>query len=469
MSLRAKLTLWFTAVLAIALALFGVFVFAVVTPALDAEIDASVQTRAHDLALSVRYNNGKLTLPTKSRVPDSPFSSPSMYSIVRDERGTVVFRSDTLQGGELPATRATMARARVGEPVFETVLLAGQSIRLYTAPILLNGVLIGYVQVGRNLADIDSVLSHLRAWLLPSAAIVLIAAAAGGWLLAWLALRPMDRLGHEARAIGLARRIDRRLPAPRISDEVGRLAETFNEMLDRLDSAFEAQQRFVADASHELRTPLTTIQGNLDFLRRSPDLTEAERAEALDDVVAETARMSRLVNGLLGLARADAGRHLERHLVELRPILATCARDAELLARGTGTVVEFDDSGLAPGAAMRANSDRLVELVLILVDNAVKYNRPGGRVRVTASSRDSVHVLVVEDDGRGISPEDLPHIFERFYRSTSARADDGTGLGLAIARWIAQEHEADIAVESTPGVGSIFSVTLPAAPVVVPV
>lgn len=462
MSLRAKLTLWFTAILAVALAAFGVFVFAVVTPTLDAEIDSSIQTRAHDLALSVRFINNQVFVPTKSRVPDSQFRSPSMYSVIRDARGVVVYRSETLQGGDLPAGPQTLAQAHAGLPTFETVRLADQEIRLYTAPIILGTRIVGYVQVARNLSDIDAVLNHLRAWLLPGAAILLVVAAVGGWLLARLALRPMDRLGQEARAIGLARRIDRRLPVPPVSDEVARLATTFNEMLDRLEAAFDLQQRFVADASHELRTPLTTIQGNVDFLRRSTDLTAAERAEALADVAAEVARMTSLVQGLLALARADADRHLERRPVELRHVLAGAVHQAQVRARAAAVSVDLDDIGLAPGASVRADPDRLDELVMILLDNAIKYNRPGGWVQVVARTDAGSHVVSVADGGHGISPVDLPHIFERFYRSASARADDGTGLGLAIARWIADEHEARIEVESRPNVGSRFIVTLPA-------
>src|SRR5215831_9086767 len=279
MSLRIRLILWFTAVLAVALVVLGFLVFTLVSQELSAEVDASVQNKAHDLAISARFVNQQVTVPVRVQVPDSQFRTPTLYSEIRDTTGQAVYRSDTLLGGDLPASETALASARSNVPTFETVKQSGQSIRLYSAPILANGHLIGYVQVGRNLSDIDAALGHLRSRLLASAGLVLLFAAAGGWLLAHLALRPMDRIGQEARAIGLARRLDRRLPVPAVADEVGRLTTTFNEMLDRLEAAFDAQQRFVADASHELRTPLTTIQGNVDFLRRNPDLSVRERTE----------------------------------------------------------------------------------------------------------------------------------------------------------------------------------------------
>lgn len=464
MSLRVRLTLWFTALLAVALSLFGVLVFTLVSQQLSDEVDASVQSKAQDLAKSVRFVNGKVFVPDRVQVPNSVFRSPTVYSVIRDASGKVVVRSDTLQGGDLPASSATLAGARAGQPVLETVSQYGQAIRLYTTPLLVNGRMIGYVQVGRNLDDINAALNHLRSLLLTSAGLMLAVAAVGGWWLAHLALRPMDRIAQEARAIGLAQRIDRRLPVPRVGDEVGRLASTFNEMLDRLATAFEAQQRFVADASHELRTPLTTIQGNVQLLRRNPELPPAERAEALTDVADEAQRMARLVNGLLALARADAGRHLERRPLDPRPILEAAVHQAQLLGRPTGVEVHLDTTALTPGARVLADADRLAELITVLLDNAVKYNRPGGRVDLIAESYGARHLLRVVDTGVGIASDDLPHVFERFYRSANSRAEDGTGLGLAIAQWIAQEHHATIAVESTPSVGSAFVVAFPAAP-----
>lgn len=462
MSLRVRLTLWFTVILAIALILSGILIYALLNGELQADVDASVENKAHDAALSIRFENQQIYVPTRIRVPESQFRSPTIYTEIRDTEGRPVWRSDTLQGSDLPIGATTLQNARTGAPVLETVVQAGQAVRLYTAPILINGRFIGYVQVGRNLADIDAVLRQLRTWLLVSIVIALAAAAGGGWLLARAALQPIDQIIQAARAIGMAQRLDRRLPAPPVTDEIGRLAATFNEMLDRLEAAFVAQQRFVADASHELRTPLTTIQGNVEFLRRNPEMPVAERIEALNDVADEAARMARLVSGLLALARADAGRHLDRTEVELRPILESCFHQAQALARPTNLTVELALNRLEPGARVLADADRLGELIMILLDNAIKYNRPDGLVRIVAYTADRTHHVVVSDTGRGIAPEHLPHIFERFYRSPSTRSEDGAGLGLAIAKWIANEHHARITVESVPDVGSTFDVALPA-------
>jgi signal transduction histidine kinase len=173
--------------------------------------------------------------------------------------------------------------------------------------------------------------------------------------------------------------------------------------------------------------------------------------------------MARLVSGLLALARADAGRHLERAALELRPVLETSVHQAQLLARPANVEVRLDASRLAPGARVMGDGDRLSELIMVLLDNAVKYNRPGGSVRLVAESNGHRHLLAVVDTGLGIASGDLPHVFERFYRSANSRAEDGTGLGLAIAQWIAQEHDATIRVESVPNVGSKFIVSFPAA------
>jgi signal transduction histidine kinase len=173
--------------------------------------------------------------------------------------------------------------------------------------------------------------------------------------------------------------------------------------------------------------------------------------------------MGRLVNGLLALARADAGRHLERAPVELRPILESCVQKAQALARPANVAVSLQTDGLESGARILGDADRLSELVLALLENAVKYNRPDGTVRLLATTRNGRHELAVADTGWGIAPNDLPHVFERFYRSANSRAEDGTGLGLAIAQWIAEEHDATISVDSVQDVGSTFFVSFPGA------
>jgi signal transduction histidine kinase len=285
-----------------------------------------------------------------------------------------------------------------------------------------------------------------------------------GWLLARAALRPIDRLAQAAQDIGAAQDFARRVPHRGPRDEVGRLAITFNEMLERLHAAYErlnaalaAQRRFVADASHELRTPLTSIRGNIGFLRRVEDMEPADREAALADLTSETERMSRLVNDLLTLARADSGQHLPKTTVQLLPLVREVARQARFL--GDGEVEVSVDQ--VDEASLQGDSDHLKQLLLILADNAVKFSLPGGRVSLAARRQNGRLRLEVADSGVGIRSEDLARIFERFYRADPARSPGGAGLGLAIARWIVQEHDGSISVQSMPGQGSLFTVDLP--------
>ena len=228
-------------------------------------------------------------------------------------------------------------------------------------------------------------------------------------------------------------------------------------MLDRLEGSIAAQRRFVADASHELRTPLTTLRLNVELLRHDPDTETPDRAEILDDVASELDRLSRLVHGLLDLARADAGLHLEKQTVRadeiIRDVYHQVKPTADGIALGTGDLVPI---------TLSANSDYLKQLLLTLVDNALKYTDPGGQVRLDLEQDGRWVKFVVTDTGRGITPEDLPHIFERFYRAREARSKRGTGLGLAVAQWIATEHGGHIEVQSLPGQGAVFTAWLPA-------
>jgi len=229
-------------------------------------------------------------------------------------------------------------------------------------------------------------------------------------------------------------------------------------MLASLETAYSTQQRFVADASHELRAPLTAIQGNLELLRRQRTMSDADREEALTELGRESARLSRLVADLLTLARADAGIALRRCPLDLDTLVLDAFREARHLSRGQALKLDPFES-----ARVEGDEDRLKQLLLILLDNALKYTPSDGQVTLGLCRRGTYVEVRVRDTGVGIAPEDLPHVFERFYRADPARNRDlgGTGLGLPIARWIAEQHEGEVRLESQPEQGTTAIVRLP--------
>jgi len=318
---------------------------------------------------------------------------------------------------------------------------------------------------------LERTLNVLRATILVVGAAGVLVAIGAGWLLARTALHPIDRLAQAADAIGTARDFGRRVPvAGRRPDEIGRLSIAFNRMLGELQGAHEAvsdalvaQRRFVADASHELRTPLATLRGNVDLLRQmlaDAGADDAEEAAILDDVSEEAARMSRLVADLLLLAQADAGQHLTLRPTDLTPVAHDAARAARLLRD------DVQVEGMVGHGELwvQGHADRLRQVLMILLDNAMKHAAAGGRVTLAVERTRACDEIVarVTDNGAGIALDAQPHIFERFYRAAGTRSGEGTGLGLAIARWIVEEHGGSIAVSSTPGHGATFTVRLPA-------
>jgi signal transduction histidine kinase len=299
--------------------------------------------------------------------------------------------------------------------------------------------------------------------LLAGGGLGLLVAFGAGWLLAGAALRPIDRIIQTARAIGAERDFTRRVAYRGPNDEVGRLATTFNVMLTELHAtyrqvaqALQAQRRFVGDASHELRTPLTTIRGNLELLRREPPIGESDRRAVLSDTIDETERLARLVNDLLALARADAGWQPALDPVAVDALVEEVCRQARLLAPDRPIVAD-----VSRDVTVVANRDLLKQVLLILVDNALKHTPPSGAVTIAAMAEGEQVALGVRDEGPGIAPDMLPHLFERFYRGDSARTEGGTGLGLAIARALVEAQGGAIAVESCAGAGSVFTVRLP--------
>jgi len=284
----------------------------------------------------------------------------------------------------------------------------------------------------------------------------------GSWI-SRRALAAVDQIITEVREITDGRSLHRRLAEPLVKDELGRLAETLNQMMTRLERSFAALRRFTADASHELKTPLTVLRAGVERAITTPNLPQDTLA-TLEETLQEIKRMTELVDALLTLARADEGiAPLHREPVDLREIVEEVRETGELLAEESGVRVEV----ATPPEPMVVSVDatRIRQLILNLLTNAVKYTPPGGTVRMQLGAADGRVTLSVADTGIGIAPGDLPHIFDRFWRADSARTRTGerpgAGLGLAISKWIAEAHGGRIDVVSRPGRGTTFTVTLP--------
>jgi len=347
------------------------------------------------------------------------------------------------------------------EPVdgaFGVLVSLEQRWRVYVLPIHQGSAIVGYLETLTPLGRLDASIAAYRTLLLALGVAGLAAALLGGWAIAGGALRPLADMTETAGTITHSRDLSHRISTPQHHDELGRLAATFNAMLASIETAYGAQQRFVSDASHELRAPLTAIQGNLELLRRHPEMPATDRDEALAEVERETNRLTRLVADLLALARADAGVTLPQRPVELDMVVLDTFRMARQLATGQELALEpFEPVQVA------GDEDRLKQLVLILIDNALKYTPAGGHVTLGLRRDGATAEILVRDSGVGIAQDDLGRVFERFYRADPARGRDpgGTGLGLPIARWIARQHGGDIALESTPGQGTAAIIRLP--------
>jgi signal transduction histidine kinase len=331
---------------------------------------------------------------------------------------------------------------------------------------------VGFLQIAAPLTEVQESLRQLGTLMVQGGAVGVLAAAFVGAFLARKALEPIDRITQTASEIALGGDLQRRITKPGPPDEVGRLTETFNVMLDRLEGMFKAQQRFSADISHELRTPLTTIRGNIDLLQR---MGGADKA-SIEAMRSETDRMIRLVGDLLLLAQVDAGLPIRREPVAIDQLASEVVHQVQVISGGVKVSLLAE---VSEPLCLDGDPDRLRQLLLNLIDNALKYTPGGGEVKLRVAREDGSARLDVSDNGPGIPPEHLelgpngvPLIFERFYRveksrtrstapGSNGRSGSGTGLGLSIAYWIARAHGGQIEVHSEIGRGTTLTVWLP--------
>ena len=459
-TIRVRLTLWYVALLTLVLLPFSAFLYFSLSRELLAQLDRALLAEGQQM-------NSEVDVDKEAWGEELEFEGkgdelePGVVVALYDLAGTRVSANDSYHLPPGPP-REALTRAAQGEHALSSVAMPdGSRWRVLTRPAVYKGRTVGVLQVARSQRDMEAALGSLGAVLAIALPLMLIPAFAGGLFLAGRALNPVDRIVRTAEEIG-AEDLSRRLNLSSSGDELGRLAATFDRMLDRLEGAFQRQRQFTADAAHELRTPLALLTSHAD-LALGQARSASEYRAALESIRADTARMSQLLADLLTLARADHGQEplvLER--LDLGALVDDVVGAMSPLAESRGVRLAVSEAGQA--VMVEADQTRLTQLLVNLVDNGIKYTPAGGTVTAsTAATRDGA-ILKVTDTGVGIAPEHLPHLFERFYRVSKARAraDGGAGLGLAICQWIARAHGGDIQVESQFGRGTTFTVRLPA-------
>jgi signal transduction histidine kinase len=456
LSIQNRLLLIYTLIFSAAFILFALIVYFLPRNRILAEIDNDLSSLAAEV-----MRPGGIEVGTGGSVrinlPDdmNTLRTASTFLIITDDAGNVLVRSNNMAGFE----GLLNPNGLNDTPTYALMYPNNTPLRVLSQPIHLDNdpekPIIGYLQAARLINMYES-FNRLSAIALM---VGFAAATASLFLAIWLTpslFRPLDDIAWTANQITRANDLSLRLPHADRTDEIGMLSRALNQTLERLERLFQTQQRLLGDVSHELRTPLTSIRGNVDLMQRMGD----GDPESLEIIREEVDRMTRLVGDLTLLARVDAGGlPLHKKQIELDNLLFEVYRQFSVIEKPVSVTITAVDQVCVFG-----DPDRLKQLFINLIDNAIKYTSAGGQVNISLAKVDGWAHFVVQDTGHGIPPQDVPHIFDRFYRVDKARtrAQGGSGLGLSIAKWVAQAHGGDILVESEVGVGTTFTVKLPA-------
>ena len=482
--IRVQLTVWYTLVSAVLILIFGLTLYTALQTMLASSFDITLQMRAQQVAEGVSVNHDNISvsdivdeLPelnaTAALIDSDNVSSDNgqqtsaesaadtnqnIIARVFDTKGNMLFSSPTSRS--LVAPPESISRPLQGKPWYGTITNTnGQQIRLYSTMLVNHKTIFGVVQVGQSLTSVTESMQNITVLLLLFTSLALLFSAYGSYVLAGRAFRPIHRLTRVAHEIG-AKDLHQRVPIPEANDEVRELALIFNQMIGRLERAFNLQRRFVADASHELRTPVSVIRSITDVALSEPAPLE-EYVLVLKDINAESERLGKLINDLLALARADEGLvQFDHDAVQLDLLTSDVVDSMEALAAERRITLAV---GQLQPATILGDAARLIQVIMSLVDNALTYTNIGGTVTLSVKTTRTHALLIVCDTGIGIAPKDQEHIFERFYRADPARsrAAGGSGLGLSIVDWVVRIHNGQVSVESRPGQGSIFTIALP--------
>jgi heavy metal sensor kinase len=453
-SIRFRLTIWYALALAAGLGVFALTLWVSMRESLIRDVDGSLAARQRSVE---SFLNSELIEPgvqLSEELDEYSRALPANTFIrVEDQNGAVIFDS----GAGFPWQLVELSSGRKHHRIH----WQNHAYRVLAGEISVEGRR-WTVLLAAPLEAVEQLLQRLRLLLIALVPLVIALAGIGGNWLSRRALRPVDEIVAAARSIGIEN-LSARLVVPETGDELQRLSETWNSMLERLEKSVKRLTRFTADASHELRTPLAVIRTTAEIASRRPRSGEAY-LEALGQIVSESERMTRLIEDLLFLARCDTERlEIPMSPLDLAPIVDdVCAGMASLAESKAVRLV----CRLGSKAEVMGNGPAIRQLMLVLIDNAVKYSHAGGEVTVNLRRSEGDIRVEVEDSGPGIPNSDLPHIFERFYRTAGAREmnSQGSGLGLSLAAGIAQHHGAAIEVTSVAERGSTFSVVFPLIP-----
>lgn len=461
LSIRTRLTLWYSGLLLVILVAIGALSYSWLRRTAHQDLDVSLLAVAGAIRDTGAPDRPESEVEALLREMLGPELYDKFFRLLDPEGRPHTFGSRP-RGDALPLSAEARARAARGQSTLETIAGPGaEPIRVFTMPIVRNGRVVDIVQVGTSVRRAEALLDRYLHTLLVLIPLGVGLAALGGAVIARVALRPVDEMTRTARRI-TAEDLSRRVERPGTGDEMERLAETLNGMLARLEAAFTQTRRFAADAAHELRTPLAALRGGIEVALRA-ERTPEEYRRVLASSLEEVERLIRLAEDLLLLSRSSAGPDVTRAPVDLEPLLLDVFDVGARLGQAAAVSVRTD--AMAP-ATVRGDATALRRAVLNLVENAIKYTPPGGKVELALTTGDGMAVITVSDTGIGLDPADADRIFEPFVRLDAARARDtgGAGLGLAIARSIAAAHGGTLTVESRPGAGSRFVLRLPLAP-----
>jgi two-component system, OmpR family, sensor kinase len=467
MSIRLRFTLLYTLILAVTLTLFGFALYTIQAQDTMRSLRQDLSLGANKLADAALKTDSHPQPPQGQNPPPNPipfdqFSSDQAFrqfpereiSRILDPNGNLVSSPFGRQSDVLPLSAEGLKAVQSQKDWYEIANMSGDATLIYSRPVVVNGEVVYIVQVARPLTERNRTLQSLATTYTLAGSLVVMIAFGIGWFLAGITLQPIHRITQTAQTIGDERDFTQRVTYTGPLDEVGQLASTFNSMLSRLQDAFQKvehslqmQRDFVADVSHELRTPLTTLRGNLGLLRRTPPMPKEEQADILNDMVDESDRLIRLVNDLLSLARADAGRNLAKEPLDVSGILEETCRQARQLDPKRN--IQLD---AVQGLKMLGDKDAFKQILLVALDNALKHSTRD--INITAKQVGSQAEIRVQDFGEGMSPEKLEHVFDRFYRGDDSATIPGFGLGLSIAKSLTERMGGEIRMESELGKGT---------------